>query len=171
MASKRELLRMLREEFDRWEKLLAGLSEEQIVARTLPSDLSIKDVIAHLEAWQQLSSARLEAALNNRVPDFHLDPKGLDPDAEENLERINAWIHETNLNRPWAEVHQSWQEGLVRFLELGEAIPERDLMEVGKYPWLGELGLYEVLKGCFEHYHEEHYEPLAEWMREKGWMK
>jgi len=73
---------MLKEEFNRWEELLAGMSEEQISASHLPSNLSIKDVIAHLRAWQQRSVARLEAALLNREPEFPNWPAELDPNSE-----------------------------------------------------------------------------------------
>ena len=51
MNDKTQMLAALRQEFDRWEALLAGLSEAQITAPDLPSGLSIKDVIAHLRAW------------------------------------------------------------------------------------------------------------------------
>lgn len=50
MNNKGEILAALREELDRWEELLDGMSEEQITARRLPSGLSLKDVIAHLHA-------------------------------------------------------------------------------------------------------------------------
>ena len=53
--------------FDRWELLLASLSEKQLTDSNLPSNLSVKDVIAHLWAWQQLSVARAEAALHGQA--------------------------------------------------------------------------------------------------------
>ena len=52
MNDKKQIITTLKEEFNRWEELLASLSEEQITAPHLPSSLSIKDVIAHLRAWQ-----------------------------------------------------------------------------------------------------------------------
>ena len=55
MNDKKQILTILKEEFNRWEELVAGMSEEQITAPHLPSNLSIKDVIAHLRAWQQVS--------------------------------------------------------------------------------------------------------------------
>jgi len=70
MNGKQQILTTLREDFSRWEELLASMSEEQITAPQLPSNLSIKDVIAHLRAWQQRSIARLEAAVLNRNPSF-----------------------------------------------------------------------------------------------------
>src|SRR5512142_2287421 len=115
MPTKQELLISLRDELTRWEKLLGRLSEGQITARELPGGLSVKDVVAHLWAWQQLSIARLEAARQGRTPHFPLEPAGPDPDVEENLDRINAWIHESNLARPWADVHRDWHAGFTRF--------------------------------------------------------
>ncbi len=166
--TKRELLALLREELDRWEKLLSGLSQDQLVARDLPAGLSVKDVLAHLWAWQGLSVARLEAALDNRDPDYDLGPDGLDPDNEENLERINGWIHETNLDRPWMEVYGNWRRRFLWFLELAEKVPEEALMQPARYAWLKDSPLSTVLLGSYIHHQEEHFEPLAEVLRLRG---
>ena len=99
MHTKEDILPQLEYEFDRWDNLLANLSDKRIVDRQLPSDLSIKDVIAHLWAWQQLSIARLDAALHNRAPIFQYGPEALNPELAGNLDRINAWIFASNLDR------------------------------------------------------------------------
>jgi hypothetical protein len=160
MTDKEEIVANLRDVFEGWGEFLAGLSEEQITARNLPSDLSIKDVVGHLRAWQQVSNARLEAALNNGEPDFGRWGEGLEPDADENLERINAWIHQTYHDRPWPAVYRDWREGFLKLLELAAAIPEKDLVENGRYSWLGDYALSEVLEGTHEH-HTEHLQEIA----------
>ena len=167
----REWIKSSKEEFNRWEELLAGMSEEQITAPHLPSNLSIKDVIAHLRAWQQRSVARLEAALLNREPEFPRWPAELDPDSEDDPAQINAWIYETYREQPWSSVHRDWREGFLRFLELGEAIPEKDLLDAGRYPWMEGQPLSLVLLGSYEHHHEDHLEPLLTWIRQHGNMK
>src|SRR6266851_1897965 len=111
MGDKQQTLTTLREEFNRWEELLAGLSEQQITAPHLPSNLSIKDVIAHLRAWQQRSIARMEAALHNKEPEFPRWPEGLDPEPAGQPHQVNAWIYETFREQPWSSVHQAWREG------------------------------------------------------------
>jgi hypothetical protein len=166
MYSKAQLLTMLREEFDRWEVLLAGLSEDQITSRQLPADLSIKDVVGHLRMWEQVSIARLQAALDNMEPDYAGWPEG-DPDTQD-LEKVNAWIHDTNRDQPWATVHAAWRAGFQHFLDLAEAVPEQDLLEVGKYHWLEDYALGEVLLSSLRHHHEEHYEPLTAWLRQNA---
>ena len=158
---------MLRDEFKRWEELLAGISEEQIIAKQLPDTLSIKDVIAHLWAWQQRSIARMEAGLHDREPDYPNWPAEFDPEPEGEPDQLNAWIYETNLEKLWSQVYGDWKSGFLSFLELAEAIPENNLFEIGRYIWLEKYPLSAVLLGSYEH-HEEHLEDLQEWLREYG---
>jgi hypothetical protein len=70
MTDKQELLSRVRAVFDSWQKLLAGICEEEITAQPFPASWSIKDVIAHLTAWQQISVVRLEAPVLNKRPVF-----------------------------------------------------------------------------------------------------
>lgn len=168
MNEKRQILKKLKEEFNRWEALLASLSEEQITTRHLPANLSIKDVIAHLRAWQQVSIARLEAAQLGQEPVFPGWLAGMDPESEQHLDQINARIHETYREQPWSRVYHDWRDGYLRFLELGEQIPEDEIMDTEKYPWLKGYALYAVLQGSYEHHHIDHLEPLLAWLREHG---
>jgi len=163
MTRKKQIITLLTDEFNRWEELLAGMREEQITAPELPANLSIKDVLAHLMAWQQRSSARLEAALLNREPRFPDWPAGLDPEAED-VDQINAWIDKTYHPQPWSSVHRDWREEFLRLLELAQAISEKDLLEAGRYPWMEGEPLASVLLGSYEHHHEDHLEPLLAWL-------
>lgn len=168
LQTKSQLLAALRQEFDRWEKLLGSLSEEQLVSRDLPAGLSIKDIVAHLMAWQQLSIARLEAAGDNRDPEYALGPAGLDPDADENIERINAWIHKTYMDVPWPQAYSKWREGFLRFLALADTLPEQALFQPARYWWLKDTPLSAVLVSSYDHHHEEHYQPLVQWLKDRG---
>jgi hypothetical protein len=164
IPTKTRLINLMKEEFARWEELLAGLSEERLTD-PMPSGLSVKDVVAHLLAWQQRSIARLEAAMLHRTPEFPNWPEGLDPEADD-VDQINAWIYETYHPRPWHSVHRDWKEGFQRLLKLAETLPEADLLEVGKYAWLPGYALADVLTGWYEHHHEEHLGPLQAWLEE-----
>ena len=158
----------LNEEFNRWEVLLASLREEQITAPMPGSNWSIKDVIAHLMAWHQVSIARLEAARLNQEPMYPDWLAGLDPESEDEIEGFNARIYESYRQRAWSQVHRDWREGYLRLMKLGEGIPEDDLMDRSKYPWLKGYNLYAVLEGSYEHHHLDHLEPLLVWLRQHG---
>jgi hypothetical protein len=92
---KQELLASLRAVFNSWEKLLAGESEEEITVQRFAAYWSTKDVIAHLRAWQQISIARLEAAILDTEPEFPTWLAGADPFfAEDHTDEFNARIYE-----------------------------------------------------------------------------
>lgn len=131
--------------------------KQQFIASHPPSNWSTKDVIAHLRAWQQVSFARLEAAQFNQEPEFPGWLAGLDPESEDYREEFNLQIFESNRGQTWLNVHKSWREGFLRFLELGEAIPDDALIDAERYPWLKGSALSAVLLGSYDH-HREHLE-------------
>lgn len=170
MNDKNEILRMLKEEFNQWEELLRGLREEYITNPQLPSGLSIKDVVAHLWAWQQRSIARLEAGLRGQEPDYPDWPAEFDPEEEGEPHELNDWIHSTYRDKSWPDVYRDWKEGFLHFLELGQAMPEKDLFDKEKFPWMEGYSLANVLLGSYEHHHHDHLETLHAWLERKGAM-
>jgi hypothetical protein len=164
MNMKGHILTALRDQFEAWEELLRGMSEEQITTALTPSNWTCKDNIAHLMAWQQRSIARIEAAVSKREPDYPKWPEELDPNIED-VEQINAWIYETYRDQPWSEVHADWKKGFLRFLAIGEKVAEKDLLDSGKYPWMKGIPLAFTLLASYDH-HQEHLEKLMEWLEE-----
>ncbi len=132
MNMKEHILTALKEQFNHWEELLVNMSEEQINAPLLPSNWCIKNVITHLWAWQQISVARMEAARQDHEPEFPRWVAELQSDWEGNANQTNAWIYDTYREQAWSEAYQNWREGFLQFLELGRAIPEKDLLDAGK---------------------------------------
>jgi hypothetical protein len=170
MNHKQQILNELTEIFNRWQELIASLREEQITALLVPSDWTVKDVVAHMWAWQQGSVARMQAALHDREPDYPRWWEILGPDPEEDVDRTNAWIYEANLDKPWLGVYADWNAQFQRYLELTRQVPEKDFFEPGKYPWMGTYALAASTMGSLEH-HQEHYETLLAWLREHGKLK
>ena len=170
MNMKDHIVAALREEFDQWEELLANLSEEQLTTPHLNSKLSTKDVVAHVWAWQQISIVRMEAAVHDREPEFPESPPEFDLDTENNVDGINAWFYKTNRDHPWSTIHQNWREGFLHFLELGEVMAERDLLDSGRYSWLKGYPLAFVLVASYDH-HQEHLDGLRAWLQQHGNMK
>jgi hypothetical protein len=156
MKSKIQLITDLQTEFNQWELFLAGLSHERINSSILNSNWTIKDVIAHLMAWQMVSNARMDAALLKNDPKFPDWLAGNDPESEENLENYNDRIYQIHERQPWDRVYQMWKEGFQKLIKTTELIPEEELIEPGRFVWLGEHPLSAVLDGLYEHHLEHH---------------
>jgi len=170
MDNKGQILTGLIKIFNRWRVLLSSLSEKQITTPLLPSSWTVKDVVAHMWAWQQASVARAEAALNDKEPKYPEWWQINGPDPEKDLDRTNAWIYEANRDKPWQGVYAEWKRQFQRFLELTEHIPEKDLFEHGRYAWMGSYTLSRSPIASLEH-HEEHIDTLLSWLREHANMK
>src|SRR4029079_2491202 len=126
--------------------------------------------VAHLRAWQQRSIVRLEAARHGGEPAYPKWPQQFDPEAEGQTHDLNAWLYAQPRHQLWPNVHADWHAGFLRFLELAAAIPENDLLEKGRYPWLDGYALIDVLQGSLEHHreHAEYLEPLIAQFRQQA---
>jgi hypothetical protein len=164
MNMKGHILAALREQFESWEKLVASLNEEEITAPHFDLNWSIKDVMAHLWAWQQISIARMEGGVQNREPKFPQWIVESIENWEEDADRVNALTFERNHEKPWLEINQNWKNGFLRFLELGDTISERDLLDGDRYPWLKGYSLAFILVASYDH-HQEHIEKVTDWLR------
>jgi hypothetical protein len=163
MNMKGHILTALREQFDSWEELLASLGEEQLTAPHFDFDWAVKDVIAHLWGWQQISIARMEAGVRDQEPQFPTWINELGDIWEEDANQTNARIYQNFHEQSWSIVHQNWREGFLRLLELGNKISERDLLNGDRYPWLKGYSLAFILVASYDH-HQEHFEKLLAWL-------
>lgn len=166
MNMKDHILAALQEQFKSWEELLASLSEEQVTAPNFDLGWSIKDVMAHLWGWQQISIGRMDGGLQDREPQFPAWVNELGKVWEEDANQTNARIYEINHEKPWSEIHQNWRIGFLQFLESGNQLTEKNLLDGDKYPWLGGYSLAFILVASYEH-HQEHLEKLINWLEKK----
>ncbi len=165
MDMKGHILAALREQLDRWEGLLAGLSDEQITAPHFDDDWSIQDIIHHLWGWQQISIGRMQGGVLDREPEFPEWLANYPGEWDDDPDRTNAWIYQHWHSRPWTETHQAWRDGFLRLLELGEALAERDLLDGDRCSWLNGYSLAFILVASYDH-HREHLEKLTRWLED-----
>jgi hypothetical protein len=162
MTTQSEWLQRLRAEKEQWEALLSRLSEAQIIAANQPDGWSIKDVLAHLMAWQQRTNARLAAARHGGQPNYPAWPADLNPETED-VDALNAWLYATYRDQPWATISAAWRAGFQNVIDQSAALPEPDLIQPGHFAWLGDTPLAAYLEGTLEH-HREH----RAWLKQPG---
>ena len=167
METKSQILADLSEIFNRWQELLAGLSNEYIEQPLLPSDWTLKDTVAHLWFWQQASVARMEAALNNKEPDYPEWWAIFGPDPEDKVDQANAWNYGRNRDKPWEQMYADWKTQFQRYLDLLRRVPEDDLLMPGRYAWMGKYSLSASSLGSLDH-HREHYDTVKAWLEVHG---
>src|SRR5882724_11106146 len=99
--NKPELLKWLTEEQRKWELLLAAIGESRMdqpgVNRT--GNWTMRDMIAHLTAWQRWLVARFQAAVTGQSEPLPQWPANLTDQND-----INTWIYHSNRNRALRDV-------------------------------------------------------------------
>jgi hypothetical protein len=163
-VTKQQIIADLDRVFHHWEELLANLSDEQKAAWLEPSHWTVKDVLAHLWFWQQASVARMEAAIHDIEPNYPDWWEMFGPDPEEDVDRTNAWNYEQNREKPWSQVYASWNDQFQRYIRLVKQVPEQDLLETGRFAWMGKYRLADSTLGSCGH-HQEHYDTLVAWLK------
>lgn len=158
-SSKNQALLSLSEIYNKWNKFLSDLNDNQASTLSVHSNRTIKDDIGHLYMWQRVSVARIDAALKNSDPHFNFWPKEFDLEVDNDLVKINEWIYNSNLHKSWVEVYNSWSENFLLFISLCEKINEQILLQRSKFSWLQDYPLIAVLSGSYNH-HREHFEKI-----------
>jgi len=165
MNAKQHIIDELAEIFNRWQILLASLSEEQLNAPLVPSSWTVKDVVAHLWSWQQASVARMEAGLQDEEPNYPNWWIQRGPDPDEDVDGTNALIYSLSKDKPWQVVFVDWKTQFMHYLKLTQQIPEVDFLQPERYTWMGKYAIADSSKGALDH-HKEHFDTLLAWLKE-----
>jgi hypothetical protein len=159
MSKKDELLEAIQTERNHFEALIAPLSDEQMCQPALGGQRSVKDILAHITAWEQRCIGWIEAGLRGETP-ARPEPGY----AWEDIDLLNEHTYLEHQHRPLQDVladsHRSYQQ----LLEQVRTLSEEDLVDPERFPWTeGELLAWYIGANSFEHYHE-HGDEIYAWL-------
>jgi hypothetical protein len=155
--SKTQLLAELNNENAYWLALLDDIGEANMTQPEVAGGWSIKDIVAHLTGWRRRTVRRVQAALNHE-PDF---TPPWPPELQEDDE-INAWIYESNRDRPLADVLSDSREVFQQLVDAIDAFPDNEHQDPQRIKWLEGEPLSGKL--FFSHFHEEHEPDMRAWL-------
>lgn len=162
-ATKDDMLRLIDTGRASWESLLADVGEERLELSGATGDWTFRDVVAHLNAWRELTLVRLGAAARGEESVSPPWPAGLDDDSPEGTDAINAWFYQRARDRAAADVIAESSEQLQQMHAIVTTLSPEDLFTPGRFSWLGDYPLSAVVEGSFEHL-AEHEEEIREWL-------
>ena len=155
-TSKTELMERMREGREEWDALLAQIPDSARTEPALAGGWSVKDLIAHVAAFEKWTAAQIRAANDGRTPtdnELHgveevtVDPEGWD------LDRENAAIHARYKETPLAELMTLSSQAFADLVAAVEAVADEDFVRPGAQTWTDDTTLLEVIPGqCYAHY-------------------
>jgi hypothetical protein len=151
---KNRLLDEIRAGYSAFEAILAPLSTEQMTTPEVNGEWSIKDNIAHLNAWHGRLLNMLRAT-----------KEGVDlPDPTPGLaeEEINEMFYQQNKDRPFAEVQAEFHSTYQQVLQSVQALSNEELNK--PLSWREGRPIWPWIAGnTYEHY-QEHAQIIQNWL-------
>lgn len=147
-TSKTQLLEQTRQTYDVLQAELDKLSPEQMVEGGIVGEWSVKDVLAHLMAWQQMCLDWYRAGKRGETP---VTPS--EKYTWRQIPALNQEIYETHRERPLDDVIQEFNASHQRILAAIEDITDAELFTPKVYAWTKSttLGSYLTSATC-SHY-------------------
>ena len=130
---KKDLLDEIQRERTSLDDTLALLSPRQMTKSGVTrGGWSVKDVLAHLVAWQQMNLDWYAAGLRGEKPAMPAPGYTL-----RELPRLNQMIYRKHHRRSLHAVIEDYRSYHERVVALIEAIPDSDLVTLGRFSWTG----------------------------------
>jgi hypothetical protein len=155
-ATKAELLDGIRCQRQILEDLIAGLRPEQMVIGGVVGDWSVKDILAHIVAWEQRMVMWAGRYLAGESP--------LLPDGPEDVDRLNAEIYEQHKDRPLEQIVDRFRLSYPQALQVAEETSVDDLFDPERFAARGGQPLWIMVAANTVWHYQEHREEIEAWL-------
>ncbi len=157
--TKASLLARVSNGYNAFERLLAPLSEEQMLAPELNDGWSVKDNIAHITSWHRRLLELLQAAELRRAP---AQIPGIPDDV--NVDQINAYFYQENKALALNTVLQQFRTTYIQAVAAIQALSDEDLTSTTRFDWLQDTPLWQLVEGNTYGHYQEHTEIIQAWL-------
>jgi hypothetical protein len=170
--SKAELLERMRVGREEWDALIAQIPDSARTEPALPGGWSVKDLIAHVAAYEHWTAAQIRAANEGRTPTnselYGSDETPGDPEEwdigedvvnqtePDIIDRQNARIYAQYKETPLAEVMTFSSQAFADLMAAVEAVSEEDVTRPGAQTWTEDSTLLEIIPGQSYAHYEQH---------------
>jgi uncharacterized protein (TIGR03083 family) len=156
--TKSRLLQLIQSEREVLAATLAQVREDQMDEPGVCGAWSVKDVLAHIVAWEELMVRCLREIQDLTVPG--LVPYGISDDA---LDELNEQIREENRGKPLDQVLKEFERSYEESVTAVEATPEEELLTIGRVEGLGNEPLWHMVAANTCWHYRDHRELLEAW--------
>ena len=159
---KSDLLDVIHAEREQLEKLIESLTDEQMTAASVTASWSVKDILAHIAAWERLACDRIQAALSGEPLKFPLIKGDTDVDL------FNAEVYAQNQDQTLGQVLNEYNDSHQDFLDLIETLQDDFLASPLPFDWAGNLTAQVMISANTHWHYIEHAESISKWLESKA---
>ncbi len=161
--NKAELLDDIRREHERLEKLVAQLGEDQLAAPGVVGDWSVKDILAHITAWDRLLPGWLEAAHIGAHP--KLPSEGYTWADED---KLNEAIYLQHKDEPLDKALADFRASFALVQREVEALSDEQLTDPQLYQWMHGKPLFSLIAADTSEHYKDFADQIEQWLEAQG---
>lgn len=162
-TNKAELLQRLQEKRVDFDNLIATVPAITAEEPNLPNGWSVKDLLAHVAAYERWMAGNIQATTEGRSPtDDELYDEGENLDAGDpfELDTLNASIHAHFHDKSWPEVRSFAGDAYAAMAEAISNVPDADFDREGLHGWLDNGSLLTRLPELTYGHYSDHLDDL-----------
>jgi hypothetical protein len=152
ITTKTDLLAAIRRERQRLEAAIDALDADALVQPGVTGSWSIKDIMAHIVAWEQTMLGWYRAGSREDVP-F----------TDEVVDAVNQQFYEEHRDRPLADVRAAFDASYRETLAAVEGMSQQELFTLEHFTWTGEHPLAMYVQANTHWHYAEHLEEITAW--------
>jgi len=161
-SSKDQLLKDIQTERRRLEKNLFLLSAEDMLQPGVTGVWSVKDILAHLVAWEKLFMEWYQIGVQGGSST--IEPVGMCRTA---MDALNQQIYEVNRWRSLDEVISEFHSSHQQVVAVIEGISEGDIFAQDRFTWTGSLTLADYIAGNTCNHYAWANSQIRKWLKQE----
>lgn len=159
IASKQEMLDLIHSEWDALKAMLDPVGPGRMIRSGVESSWSVKDILAHISAWEKLMIQWLEESLRDETPQRPSPGESWD-----DLDHFNEQLYQDNKDKKLDDVLQEFAEVHQKAVNIIEAMEESDLLDPDRFAWREGDPIWHLVAGNTWLHYEEHREVISSWI-------
>ncbi len=154
------------------QSLLASLDERQMTQQGVYGELSVKDVLAHIVAWERMMLVWLATSLHGEkpvrfAPGYTFEESDTEETVTEVMDKLNDRIYRENKDRPLSEVMADFRAAHQEVVKAIQGVTESDLTDQNRFPWRNGQPFWPSVAGNTYGHYAEHIDLIRAWL-DKG---
>jgi hypothetical protein len=138
--------------------LIQELTEEQMIEPNVEENWSIKDLLAHIAAWERLADDRLRAAFTSEELQYPII-QGWDE-----IHQINADIYEKNKDLSLDTVMKEFETAHNDLLATIESLDDESIFKPLPFDWADGLLVHQLISANTHWHYKDHCESIEKWI-------
>ena len=160
--TKAELLENIRTARTKFKTLVDSLTETQLTTPGVHGAWSVKDILAHLAAWERLTLERLNAGLANK-------PLPIKPiKTDEDVEWMNEKVYAINKDRPLEDILDDFHTAHDLLLDKIVGMDKAIIQNAVPLDWAGGRPVWLLIAANTYLHYSEHQEAIEKWLAKTG---